>query len=93
MKEGQLGGGSNRGREGERSRRQKKVTIEGIEEQRAFYTRAKRHEGAMPDLAGLNPKRQRTGTFFTYKICNLVALFRLAPSSRWRTPSVHNPRY
>jgi hypothetical protein len=39
--------------------------MEGIEEQRAFYTRAKRHEGAMPDRAGLNPKGQRTGTFST----------------------------
>jgi hypothetical protein len=34
---------------------------EGIEEQRALYTRAKRRERALPDQAALNPKRQRTG--------------------------------
>jgi hypothetical protein len=40
----------------------KEGTIEGIGEQRALYTRAKRREGANPDRVGLNPKRQRTGT-------------------------------
>jgi hypothetical protein len=37
-------------------------TREGIEEQRALYTRAKRQGGAIPDRAGLNRKRQRTRT-------------------------------
>jgi hypothetical protein len=37
-------------------------TTEGFEEQQVVYTRAKRREGAIPDLAGLNPKRQRTGS-------------------------------
>jgi hypothetical protein len=36
--------------------------MEENEEQRALYTRAKRREAALPDRAGLNPKRQRTGS-------------------------------
>jgi hypothetical protein len=43
----------------------KEGTVEGIEERWALYTRAKRREGALPDRAGLNRKRQRTGTYFT----------------------------
>jgi hypothetical protein len=38
-----------------------------MEEQRALYTRAKRREGANPDGARLNPKRQRNGTDSTTK--------------------------
>ena len=39
----------------------KEETREGIEEQRAPYTWAKRREGAFPNRAELNRKRQRTG--------------------------------
>jgi hypothetical protein len=47
---------------GENGGEDKKVkTTEGIEEQRALYSQAKRYEDALPDRAGLNPKRQRTG--------------------------------
>jgi hypothetical protein len=66
---GSGGAASHEGRPAGRGKRQrerrgdgvedKKVeTVKGIEEQRAFYTRAKRHEGAVPDLAELNPNRQ-----------------------------------
>jgi hypothetical protein len=37
-------------------------TTEEIEEQRALYIRAKRRGAALPDRAGLNRKRQRTGS-------------------------------
>ena len=39
------------------------------QKQRALYTRAKRRGGALPDRAGLNPRRQRIGTDSTYKVC------------------------
>jgi hypothetical protein len=52
-------------KEGEGVEDRKEGTAEGIEEQRALYTRAKRRGGALPDRAGLNRKRQRTGTYFT----------------------------
>jgi hypothetical protein len=61
---GQLGGSERRGR----SRKQKEGTMEGIEEQRGLYTRAKRRGGALPDRAGLNPKRQRTGSDSTSEV-------------------------
>jgi hypothetical protein len=61
--------GSERGgREGEVDDRIE-GTKDGIGEQRALYTRAKRRGAANPDRAGLNPKRQRTGTETT----NIVA--------------------
>jgi hypothetical protein len=56
-----------KGKRGEGVEDRKEGTSEGIEEQRALYTRAKRREGALPDRAGLNPKGQRTGSFFTDK--------------------------
>jgi hypothetical protein len=56
---GHLGGKRKKG-EGVEDR--KEGTTEGIEEQWALYTRAKRHGGALPDRAGLNPKGQRTGS-------------------------------
>jgi hypothetical protein len=74
MKGGQLGGERQRERGGDGVEDKKEETMEGIEEQRAFYTRAKRHEGAMPDRAGLNPKGQRTGTFSTLKVLNRGSL-------------------
>jgi hypothetical protein len=40
----------------------KEEMMEQMEEQRAFYMWAERRGGANPDLAGLNRKRQRTGT-------------------------------
>jgi hypothetical protein len=40
----------------------KREMIEQMEEQRAFYMWAERRGGANPDRAGLNRKRQRTGT-------------------------------
>jgi hypothetical protein len=46
----------------------RKVVMTEMVEQRALYTRAKRREGANPDLAELNPNRQRTGTFSTKEI-------------------------
>jgi hypothetical protein len=45
----------------------KEDTTEGIGEQPALYTRAKRRGAANPDRAGLNRKRQRTGTDFIDK--------------------------
>jgi hypothetical protein len=39
----------------------KEGTMEENEEKQALYTRAKRREAALPDRAGLNRKRQRTG--------------------------------
>jgi hypothetical protein len=49
-------------KKGEGVEDRKKETMEEVEEQRAFYTRAKRREGALRGRAGLNPKSQRTGT-------------------------------
>jgi hypothetical protein len=40
----------------------KREMMEQMEEQRAFYMWAEPRGGANPDRAGLNPKRQRTGT-------------------------------
>ncbi len=39
----------------------KEETSKEIKEQQALYTQAKRQEGVLPDRAGLNRKRQRTG--------------------------------
>jgi hypothetical protein len=57
---GRPAGGKAREEEGVEDRL--KGTMEEKEEQRALYTRAKRREAALPDRAGLNPKRQRTGS-------------------------------
>jgi hypothetical protein len=53
---------------GKRVEDRKEGTTEGSEEQRALYTRAERRGGALPDRAGLNPRRQRTGSDSTYKV-------------------------
>jgi hypothetical protein len=54
------------GREAKERRRSSRRTMVEIEEQRALYTRAKRRGGALPDRAGLNRKRQRNGSDFTF---------------------------
>ena len=46
-------------KKGEGVEDRKEGTMEELEEQRAFYTRAKQREGALRDRAGLNPKSQR----------------------------------
>jgi hypothetical protein len=56
---GHLGGKRKKG-EGVEDRKER--LTKDLEEQRALYTQAKRRGGALPDRAGLNPKRQRTGT-------------------------------
>ena len=68
MRPGNDGAASQQERPAEREAREedgvedrKEETAREIEEQRALYTRAKRRGAALPDRAGLNRKRQRTG--------------------------------
>lgn len=69
---GHLGGKRKKG-EGVEDRNEGTMEeLEEPEEQRALYTRAKRRGGALPDRAGLNPKRQRTGTDSTTTVINPV---------------------
>jgi hypothetical protein len=79
---GQLGGKRKR-REGIEDR--KEETTEEMVEQRALYTWAKRREGALPDRVGLNPKRQRTGSFSTstlhFWMRNVLKLILVHPSN------------
>ena len=57
-----------KGESGEGVQDRKEGTMEENEEQRALYTRAKRRDGAFPNRAGLNRKRQRTGTQTTSSV-------------------------
>jgi hypothetical protein len=59
IQKGRPAGGVAGGEDGVEDRNQE--TAREIEEQRALYTRAKRRGAALPDQAGLNRKRQRTG--------------------------------
>jgi hypothetical protein len=58
--EGEASWSQARREEGADDRR--KGMMEQMKEQRAFYMWAKRRGGANPDRAGLDRKRQRTGT-------------------------------
>jgi hypothetical protein len=60
--------------------------MEQMEEQRTFYMWAKRRGGANPDRAGLNRKRQRTGTETTvemvFKVVTNYADYLLSEAGR-----------
>jgi hypothetical protein len=62
----------------------------GIEEQLVLYTRAKRREGAIPDRAELNPKRQRTGSDSTHPmLVGAASKMCLSSQELVRTCAIH----
>ena len=97
-REGQMGG-KRRGEKGVDNR--KDGMKEKLEEQRALYTRAKRRGSANPDRAGLNPKRQRTGSETTRLSSTLEASTRISSmytselgpklAKRYKRPEVPHP--